>query len=292
MGSLEDKAPLWGAERQGRVSCGAAEGSCLRFCAARHVPHSHCKILPKPWPSNATLIRSGAAALPSQHYMVGSTTLPPSLAVQAARCQPWGAAAAPPAPRQLHLPATCPAWAQVRGDGAGVPLVPGVGWRAAWQGSLEGGGAGIALPSAGTEAWAALFSRSPPREARLETLPRHPEGDDPLPAEGRERRDRPRSGPPGAGGTGEAADMLPSCWERGKATVLLSPSPGPEWRSSSHGCSTSWRQSPAAAWWRLTSKPHYLVAPGCGGRCLRLALTRPVTCRRSISRGRRWQKRS
>lgn len=226
MGSLEDKAPLWGAERQGRVSCGAAEGSCLRFCAARHVPHSHCKILPKPWPSNATLIRSGAAALPSQHYLVGSTTLPPSLAVQAARCQPWGAAAAPPAPRQLHLPAACPARAQVRGDGAGMPPVPGVGWRAAWQGSLEGGGAGIALPSAGTEAWAALFSRSPPREARLETLPRHPEGDDPLPAEGRERRDRPRSGPPGAAGTGEAADMLPSCWERGKAVVLLSPSPG------------------------------------------------------------------
>lgn len=127
MGSVQDKALLWDAEGQGRVSRGAAEGSCHRFCAARHVPHSHCKILPKPRPSNATLIRSGAAALPGQRYLVGSTTLPPSLAVQAARCQPWGAAAAPP------CPPAAPSASHVPGTGSGVR-----GW--CWHAARPRGG--------------------------------------------------------------------------------------------------------------------------------------------------------
>lgn len=37
-----------------------------------------------------------------------------------------------------------------------------------------------------------LLPGSTPREARLEALPRHPEGDDSLPAEGRQQRGRPR----------------------------------------------------------------------------------------------------
>lgn len=51
---------------------------CCGLGTARHVHRFHSKIPSKPWLSNAALICLDAAALQSQHYLVGSTASSPS----------------------------------------------------------------------------------------------------------------------------------------------------------------------------------------------------------------------
>lgn len=115
---------------------------CCGLGTARHVHRFHRKIPSKPWLSNAALICLDAAALQSQHYLVGSTASAPApsreavvkLSVSGEAGGEAGSAAAlapggsrqPPC-QQHHLPATRPARAQVRGDSPGVLPVPGVG---------------------------------------------------------------------------------------------------------------------------------------------------------------------
>lgn len=71
--AVGDSLPGWGLKGSPFLRCWESRGcvlrrpavlqACRRFCAARHVPHSHCKILLKPQLPNATLIRSGAAGV-------------------------------------------------------------------------------------------------------------------------------------------------------------------------------------------------------------------------------------